>query len=308
MSRWSVAAFYRFARLKDPAALRGPILEFCQAHAVCGSILLAAEGINGTIAAPPQHLPVVMAEIARLTGLSDIDIKYSSAEEAPFLRLKVKLKAEIVTLGVPADPLQQVGTYVEPQDWNDLISDPEVLVIDTRNHFEVEIGSFARAVDPMTQSFSQFPEYVRQNLDPAKHRKVAMFCTGGIRCEKATAYMLEQGFPEVYHLKGGILNYLEKVPEADSLWHGGCYVFDQRVALGHGLAISGQEVCHGCRLPLAAEARHHPDFEEGVCCPSCAPALTAAQKASARERWRQVQLAAARGDRHLGPQPQRTGD
>lgn len=236
MTRLAVAALYRFHPLPDPAALRTPLLTMMAANGVCGSLLLATEGLNGTIAGPAEAMPGVVAAIAAITGCGPLEPRWSYTDTAPFARLKVRLKKEIVTMGVPGiDPNAQVGTYVEPEDWNALIADPDTLVIDTRNSFEVGYGTFRGAVDPGTTRFGQFPDYVRQNLDPARHRKVAMFCTGGIRCEKATAYMLQQGFGQVFHLKGGILNYLERIGPADSLWDGGCFVFDERVALGHGL-------------------------------------------------------------------------
>lgn len=236
MTRIAVAALYRFHPLPDFAAFRQPLLAMMAANGVCGSLLLAAEGINGTIAGPAEVMPEVVTQIAAITGVGPLEPRWSYTDTPPFARLKVRLKKEIVTMGVPGiDPNAQVGTYVEPEDWNALISDPDTIVIDTRNSFEVGYGTFKGAVDPGTDSFGQFPDYVRRELDPARHRRVAMFCTGGIRCEKATSYMLQQGFGEVFHLKGGILNYLERIGPADSLWEGGCFVFDERVALGHGL-------------------------------------------------------------------------
>ncbi len=242
---FTVAAFYRFASLPDCAALRDGLVAFCAEQGIRGTILLAAEGINGTVAGSGEAIDALLAHFGdgepfagRLAG---IDVKLSSAAEMPFRRMKVKLKREIVTLGVEGlDPATRAGTYVEPSDWNALITSDDVLVIDTRNRFEVAMGSFAGAVDPETRKFSQFPDYVRRSLDPAKHRRVAMFCTGGIRCEKASAFLLAEGFEEVYHLKGGILRYLEEMPAEDSLFRGGCFVFDERVALGHGLSELGE--------------------------------------------------------------------
>ncbi len=236
----SVAALYRFFRVDDPAVLRDRLRPIAETLGVRGTLLLAEEGINGTLAAPDTALREMLAAIQRETGLETLPWKRSQAETMPFARLKIKVKREIVSFGVPGlDPNRQVGAYVAPDAWNALIADPEVLVIDTRNSFEVQMGSFARAVDPGTTSFTEFPAYVRQTLDPAKHKKIAMFCTGGIRCEKATAFMLKEGFEEVYHLDGGILAYLEQIPADQSLWHGGCFVFDERVALGHGLQVVG---------------------------------------------------------------------
>jgi UPF0176 protein len=247
-------------------------------------------------------MAVFHRRLREITGLPAIEHKTSHADDMPFLRMKVRLKEEIVTIGDKSvDPLEQVGTYVEPKDWNALISDPEVLVIDTRNDFEVRIGSFKGAVDPQTKSFGDFPSYVRDNLDPARHRKVAMFCTGGIRCEKATSLMLREGFEEVYHLKGGVLRYLEEIPPAQSLWEGACFVFDKRVAVGHGLSVEDYQLCHGCLSPLSVSDRQSPDYEEGVSCPYCASTLTQAQKASSRERHKQETLAKKRGRTHLGP-------
>ena len=297
-----IAAFYRFARLPHFASLKRPVEDLCRRHSVKGIVLLAPEGINATIAGPPESMEVVLAGLRAITGVTDIEHKTSFAQEMPFLRLKVRLKEEIVTIGDRSvDPLEAVGTYVEPRDWNALICDPAVLVIDTRNDFEVRIGSFKGAVDPRTQSFGDFPAYVRNNLDPARHKKVAMFCTGGIRCEKATSLMLREGFEEVYHLKGGVLKYLEEIPPAASLWQGACFVFDKRVAVGHGLAVEDFELCHGCLSPLGVEDRQSPTYEEGVSCSYCASTLTLEHKASSRERHRQVTLARKRGHSHLGP-------
>ena len=296
-----VAAFYKFADLPQFASLRAPLQALCDGHAAKGILLIAAEGINGTIAATPEAMARVLAGIRAIAGLEGIEHKTSHVHAMPFLRMKVRIKREIVTLGVAADPLAKAGTYVEPQDWNALIADPEVLLLDTRNSYEVKIGTFRNAIDPQTTSFSQFPDYARENLDPARHRKIAMFCTGGIRCEKASAYLLAQGFDEIFHLKGGILKYLEMVPQAESRWDGACFVFDQRVAVTHGLEIAGIDLCRGCRAPLQPQDHAAPDYEEGVSCRHCAGLTTPAHKASARERQRQVRLAEARGTAHLGP-------
>jgi len=300
---FAVAAFYHFGSLPQYSDLQAPLRDTCARLGVRGIALLAAEGVNGTMAGTRAAMEEVLETLRRLTGFNTIDHKWSQAREMPFLRLKVRLKKEIVTLGVDGvDPNKQVGTYVAPEDWNAVISDPDVIVIDTRNHEEVRIGSFAGAIDPLTRSFSEFPDYVKNNLDPAKHKKVAMFCTGGIRCEKASSYMLQEGFSEVFHLKGGILNYLDKIPASESLWQGECFVFDRRIALGHGLVEAADLVlCGGCRAPLSDSERRSADYEEGVCCPYCAPLMTAERKLSARERHRQMRLAEARGGTHLGP-------
>ena len=296
-----VAAFYQFAPLPQCAALRAPIQALCDAHGAKGIVLLAPEGINGTIAAAPGAMARVLAGIRDIAGLPDLRHKISHAEKMPFLRMKVRVKAEIVTLGTPADPSARLGAHVAPGNWNALLAERDVVLLDTRNAYEIAIGSFPGALDPGTGSFRQFPEFVRQNLDPARHRRIAMFCTGGIRCEKASSYLLDQGFAEVLHLDGGILNYLEKVPSEESLWQGACFVFDERVAVGHGVALADVALCRGCRAPLAVGDRASSDFEEGVCCKRCAGSHTPEQKASARERQRQVELATARGRAHLGP-------
>jgi UPF0176 protein len=316
-SAFDVAAFYHFGRLPQYRDLQAPLTDLFESHGVMGICLLAEEGINGTLAGRPEVMPMIINEIKALTGFADLDYKMSYAETMPFLRLKVRLKKEIVTLGVPSvDPTQVVGTYVEPEDWNALISQPDIVLIDTRNMDEVRIGTFEGAIDPQTKSFSQFPDYVKTKLDPAKHPRIAMFCTGGIRCEKASNYMLQEGFSEVYHLKGGILKYLERIPPEESKWHGDCFVFDRRVAVGHGLKVADHlHLCAGCRAPLDEDDRRSNAYEEGVCCPHCIGILTPEQKASARERHKQMLLAERRGTSHLGPRhevrkapDQETGD
>lgn len=266
----TVAAFYKFVSLPDFAEKREPLLSYCQAQGVKGSILLAAEGINGTIAAAsPPAIDAVLCWLRADPRLADLGCKQSSAVSPPFERMKVRLKPEIVTLGLPeVDPNQQVGTYIAPQDWNTLISDSAVTVIDTRNDYEVKIGTFIGAENPQTRTFNQFPEYVRQHLNPNQHKKVALFCTGGIRCEKASAFMLSQGFAEVYHLQGGILNYLETVPAPESLWQGECFVFDQRVAVQHGIAPGTFQLCPSCGQPIPAQLLSTPP-ESGISCFHC---------------------------------------
>lgn len=265
-----VATFYKFVRLPDFAEKRDSLLAYCQAQGIKGTILLAAEGINATIAGSRQAIDSLLALLRSDPRLVDLEPKESYADFPPFDRMKVRLKKEIVTLGLPeVDPSDRVGTYVTPQDWNELISDPEVTVIDTRNDYEVSIGTFKGAQNPKTASFRQFPDYVRTHLDPTKHKKVAMFCTGGIRCEKATSFMMAQGFQEVYHLKGGILKYLEEVPQEESLWQGECFVFDQRVAVREGLAIGTHDMCPSCGHPISEADKTSPDYQEGVSCPYC---------------------------------------
>ena len=282
-----IATFYKFAELSDLAVKREQILAWCQNNQVKGTIILAREGINGTIAGGEQAIVNVLTYLRSLTNLADLEHKESTAIKPPFHRLKVKIKSEIVTLGLPeVNPNQQVGTYVNPQDWNQIISDPEVVVIDTRNDYEVEIGSFERAKNPQTQSFSQFPEYIAQNLDPAENPKVAMFCTGGIRCEKASSYLLSQGFKEVYHLKGGILKYLENVPPEESMWQGECFVFDERVTVKEGLELGSHELCYACGHPISPADKESPQYESNISCPRCYDRLTPEKKARQVNRCR----------------------
>jgi UPF0176 protein len=298
---YKLAAFYQFAPLQKYRELKAPLEQALKQLGVCGSVLLAEEGINGTIAAIPDALDEALAEISRITGLGNFGAKFSFAETKPFRRMKVRLKKEIVTIGpVRANPNEKVGTYVEPNNWNALISQPDVLVIDTRNSYEFGVGTFAKALDPRTESFSEFPAWARERLKD-KNQKIAMFCTGGIRCEKASSFLKHEGFENVYHLKGGILKYLEDVKSEDSLWQGGCFVFDERVAVGHGLKVLNFSMCHGCLAPVSADDRASAKFEQGVCCPACADTLSDEQKASKRERQRQVDLGAKRGFKHLGP-------
>ncbi len=283
-----VATFYKFVQLTDFAEKRQSLLDFCNQQGIKGTILLAEEGINGTIAGSPEAIATVLAYLRSDSRLQDLEHKESWSELPPFDRMKVRLKKEIVTLGVPeANPNQQVGTYVAPQDWNALIADPDVVVIDTRNEYEVNIGTFKRAQNPQTRSFREFPDYVRQNLNPNQHKKVAMFCTGGIRCEKASSFMLSQGFQEVYHLKGGILKYLEEIPAEESLWQGECFVFDQRVAVQHGLEEGKHEMCPACGYPINDEDKISPLYEAGISCPYCRNTLTPEKRARQEERRRQ---------------------
>lgn len=296
-----VCALYKFAVLNDYKALRHPLLDIMLAHDVHGTLLLAREGINGTIAGSRQGINAVQAFLGADARFDGIDYKESFVDIQPFKRTKVKLKKEIVTMGVDGiDPKRIVGTYVEPAKWNALISDPEVLLVDTRNQYEVEIGTFEHAVNPATDTFREFPDYVKQNLDPTKHKKVAMFCTGGIRCEKSTAYLREQGFEEVYHLKGGILKYLEEVPEEQSLWKGECFVFDDRVTVNHRLERGAYDQCHACRRPITEAEKQFPEYQQGVSCHRCIDSLSEEQKARFAERERQIRLAEARGEVHVG--------
>lgn len=268
----TVATFYKFVLLPDCTELQPQLLEFCQTQQLCGTILLALEGINGTISGTDQAVESLLAYLRADPRLADLSAKYSGADQMPFERLKVKLKPEIVTLGRPIDP-NQVGQYVEPADWNALIADPEVLLIDARNQYEVAIGSFEGAENPGTDAFREFPDYVQQ-LDPARHQKIAMFCTGGIRCEKASAYLRSQGFEQVYHLKGGILRYLEQIPAAESRWRGECFLFDQRVAMQQGLKPGTHQSCLSCGHPISEADQQSPACEAGISCPYCFDGLT----------------------------------
>ena len=297
---FTVAALYHFTRFDDPDALRAPLRELCEEKVVRGSLLIAAEGINGTIAGPRAGIDAVLAHIRALPGCADLEWKESTATEAPFARMKVRLKKEIVTMGVPGvDPKAKVGHYVRPEDWNALISAPDVAVIDTRNDYEIAIGTFEGAVDPETTTFREFPAWWQENKDRFHNKRIAMFCTGGIRCEKSTNYLIEQGVEEVYHLKGGILQYLEDVPEEDSLWHGECFVFDERVSVGHGLKEGPHLLCRACRRPLLPEDTNRPEYEKGVSCHQCLSEHSDADRARFRERQKQIELAKARGEHHL---------
>lgn len=301
MSNIVVAALYKFASLPDYREMQLCYIEFCSTHHLYGTLLLAEEGINGTVAGTRAGIDALIAFLKTDARLADLEHKESYAQEMPFVRMKVKLKKEIVTLGVPGiNPNNRVGIYVAPEDWNALISDPDVVVIDTRNGYECDIGTFRGATDPGTATFREFPAFVGRNFSPDKHKKVAMFCTGGIRCEKASSYMLQQGFEQVYHLQGGILKYLEKVPVAQSLWEGDCFVFDQRVSVVHGLKAGEYVSCHGCRHPISVEDRLSPYYLEGISCPRCFDTLTDEKRERLAERQRQTELAHKRGDLHIG--------
>ena len=294
-----VAALYKFVSLPDFHDLREPLLNAMLEYGIKGTLLLAEEGINGTVSGRRAGIDNLLEWFRQDARLIDIDHKESYCDEQPFYRTKVKLKKEIVTLGVEGvDPNKRVGTYVEPQDWNALIADPEVLLIDTRNDYEVSIGTFDGAIDPKTKTFREFPDYIKANFDPAKHKKVAMFCTGGIRCEKASSYMLNQGFDEVFHLKGGILKYLEEVPQEQSRWKGDCFVFDNRVTVRHDLSEGEYDQCHACRTPISTEDRESEFYTPGVSCPHCWDSLPEKTRAGARERQRQIELAQARNMPH----------
>ncbi len=298
---FTVAAFYKFAPLPDYAERRAPLLAVCEKNHVKGTILLAEEGINSTIAGPRDGIDAVLEYIQSDPRIGTLVVKYATADELPFYRMKVRLKKEIVRLGRPdVNPSDQVGEYVDPQDWNALISNPEVTLVDTRNDYEVEIGSFKGAQNPNTKSFRDFPEYVDGELADKKDQPIAMFCTGGIRCEKSTSLLLKKGFTKVYHLNGGILNYLEKVDPADSLWEGDCFVFDNRVTVNHNLEPGDYEMCHACRHAITDEDKRSPHYIEGVSCPYCHDTLTESQRDRVKQRQRQVEISKTLERPHIG--------
>ena len=298
---FTVAALYHFTRFDDPSSLKGPLAALCCTNGVKGSLLLAQEGINGTIAGPRDGIDAVLAHIRALPGCAALEWKESHAPDMPFGRMKVRLKREIVTMGQPdVDPRAGTGHYVDPAGWNALISAPDVAVIDTRNDYEVAIGTFEGAIDPGTKSFGEFPQWWEDNRHRFHNKRIAMFCTGGIRCEKSTNYLLGQGVQDVYHLKGGILKYLEEMPAEQSLWNGACFVFDQRVSVEHGLKPGPHIMCHACRRPLWPEDRTRPEYEEGVQWHHCVEEFTPERREGFRERQRQIRLAAKRGTSHFG--------
>ena len=304
-SVYVVAALYKFIDLPDHADWQPRLQALCDAHAVRGTLLLADEGINGTICAPADGMAAILDWIESEPRLDGLSLKFSAAPEQAFLRMKVRLKREIVTMGRPEiNPARATGTYVEPQDWNRLVDDPDVMVIDTRNGYETAIGTFEGAVDPQTDSFREFPEWAAQlAADPGRPKKLAMFCTGGIRCEKASALMQDMGFEEVFHLRGGILKYLEQVPAEDSRWRGECFVFDGRVAVDHALQPGSYDMCHACRMPLSGDDKDHPAFVPGVSCHHCIDMTDEDSRARFAERQKQISLAKARGEMHLGTDP-----
>lgn len=299
--RYIVASLYKFVSLPDYRGLREPLLDLCREQGLRGTLLLAAEGINGTLSGSRAGLDTVLAWLRADGRLADLEPRESLHDTRPFRRMKVKLKREIVTMGVPAvDPNRTVGAYVEPAPWNDLLADPELTLVDTRNDYECAIGTFADAVNPRIANFREFPDWARRHLDPTRDRKLALFCTGGIRCEKATSYLLEQGFVEVYHLRGGILKYLEAIPRPETRWQGECFVFDERVALNHDLQRGRYAQCFACRHPISAADRASPHYREGVSCPHCVDRKSDEQRARLAERQRQVELADARGEAPIG--------
>jgi UPF0176 protein len=294
-----VAALYSFTKLPNHEEIADIFKKLCLEHTIKGTLIFALEGINGTVAGTREAISTLKKELDK--HFKNMEYKESLAKKMPFYRTKIHTKKEIVTLGVDGlDPSETAGQYIDPSQWNDLISDPDVITIDTRNDYEIKIGHFKNALNPHTKSFREFPDYVKNHLDPKKHKKIAMYCTGGIRCEKSTAYMLSLGFTEVYHLKGGILKYLEEIPKSQSLWEGECFVFDQRVALTHGIKQGEHTTCYGCRIPLSQEDTQSDHYEEGVCCAYCYNDLSPTQKKSFLERHKQVALAKQRGMTHIG--------
>ena len=296
---WRVAALYRFFPVADPGALREELLPFCRQSGIKGTLIIAEEGINGTVAGSDKTIDALLAKLEQLAGFTGAEVKFSTAAEMPFRRMKIRIKHEIVTMGLDGiDPDANRGAYVEPQKWNALISAPDTVLIDTRNRYETAIGTFEGAIDPEIDTFREFPDWVEENRPLLEGKKIAMFCTGGIRCEKATAYVNSLGLGEVFHLKGGILKYLEDTPKNDSQWLGDCFVFDERVAVSHGLSESDYELCRACRYPLAPEERSSEDYIEGISCPHCRNDRTEDDRARYAQRQRQIELAGERGEEH----------
>ena len=297
----TICALYKFTRLDDFEEIQGPLKIFLESLNIRGTLLLAKEGVNGTISGDNDSIMKSLDYLQKDERLVGLEYKFSYSEKPPFKRLKVKLKKEIVTLGVSnIDPIFSSGTYVKPADWNELINDPDVVLIDTRNNYEFEIGSFKGSINPNTETFREFPAYTKNNLEKYRDKKIAMFCTGGIRCEKSTAYLKSKGFENVFHLQGGILKYLEEIKEDESLWEGECFVFDDRVAVKHNLELGKYDQCHACRFPITDEDKEHPHYEKGASCPRCYGTKNSSQVSRYREREKQVQLAKSRGETHIG--------
>nr|WP_153764539.1 rhodanese-related sulfurtransferase [Endozoicomonas sp. OPT23] len=302
-----VCALYKFVTLENFESIKEPLFTEMESNGVRGTLLLAREGINGTVSGSRAAIDHLLNWLKSDPRLAELEYKESFVETQPFKRTRVKLKKEIVTMGVEGiDPKEVVGTYIEPKDWNDLINDPDTILIDTRNDYEVQVGTFKNAVNPETETFREFPDYVKENLNPEKHKKVAMFCTGGIRCEKSTAYLKEQGFENVYHLKGGILKYLEEVPQEESTWEGECFVFDDRVTVNHQLEKGQYDQCHACRLPITEEDKISEHYIKGVSCPNCNDKHTPEQKRRFMDREKQMELAKERGEAHIGSEVTKT--
>ena len=297
----TICALYKFTRLDDFEEIQGTLKIFLESLNIRGTLLLAKEGVNGTISGDNDSIMKSLDYLQKDERLVGLEYKFSYSEKPPFKRLKVKLKKEIVTLGVSdIDPIFSSGTYVKPADWNELVNDPDVILIDTRNNYEFEIGSFKGSINPNTETFREFPAYTKNNLEKYRDKKIAMFCTGGIRCEKSTAYLKSKGFENVFHLQGGILKYLEEIKEDESLWEGECFVFDDRVAVKHNLELGKYDQCHACRFPITDEDKEHPHYEKGASCPRCYGTKNSSQVSRYREREKQVQLAKSRGESHIG--------
>jgi UPF0176 protein len=297
----TICALYKFTRLDDFEEIQGPLKIFLESLNIRGTLLLAKEGVNGTISGDNDSIMKSLDYLQKDERLVGLEYKFSYSEKPPFKRLKVKLKKEIVTLGVSnIDPIFSSGTYVKPADWNELVNDPDVILIDTRNNYEFEIGSFKGSINPNTETFREFPAYTKNNLEKYRDKKIAMFCTGGIRCEKSTAYLKSKGFENVFHLQGGILKYLEEIKKDESLWEGECFVFDDRVAVKHNLELGKYDQCHACRFPITDEDKEHPHYEKGASCPRCYGTKNSSQVSRYREREKQVQLAKSRGESHIG--------
>ena len=304
-TKYTVCALYKFVEFKAFKQHQEPLIHAMKTHGVKGTLLLAHEGVNGTIAGPQEGIDGILKELQSIPAIGALNTKVSYSASIPFVRARVKLKKEIVTMGVTSvDPNKVVGTYVEPKDWNELISQDDVMVIDTRNDYEVKTGTFKGAINPNTKSFRQFPDYAKAELSKKEHKKIAMFCTGGIRCEKSTAYLKGLGFDDVYHLKGGILKYLEEVPKEESLWQGECFVFDERVTVDHDLRQGGYDQCHACRRPISDKDKESKDYKLGSSCPYCIRETTEEQRRRFEERQRQIKLAKLKGKNHRGPQPE----
>ncbi|MCH8347510.1 MAG: rhodanese-related sulfurtransferase [Proteobacteria bacterium] len=301
MTQTCIATFYKFTPLKRLKALRAELLDFCKSEGIRGTILIGTEGINSTVAGPAMSINALLSHLRKCKEFQGLEAKFSYSNKSPFHRMKVRIKKEIVTLGVTGiDPAKTTGRRVTAAEWNALISNPEVVVLDVRNTYETRVGMFKGSIDPGIKTFRDFPQFVKSNLNPKKNRRIAMFCTGGIRCEKAAAWMLAEGFEEVSQLDGGILKYIEETAEGESLWQGGCFVFDHRVGVDRALAPGGYEMCPSCRWPVTAKDHKHADYEQGVSCPHCRSSLTEKKIASSRERHKQIKLAEARGIKHLG--------
>jgi len=301
MNEIRIAALYKFVEINDLVILRERLLEKCKSLDIKGTFILASEGINGTVAGNQKSVDEIADFLMTDKRFEDLECKFSSDVKNPFYRMKVKIKEELIPIGIEVvDPRKKVGTYVSPDSWNKIVEDPETLLIDVRNDYEIEVGTFRGAINPKTENFREFPEFVRNNLDPEKHKKIAIFCTGGIRCEKASSFMIGEGFTNVYHLKGGILKYLEEVPSEESTWEGECFVFDNRTSVDHDLENGVYDLCHNCRFPVSPEDMKSEYYEKGISCPKCYNTISESRRKSLEERNKQIRLAKQRNQQHLG--------